>query len=96
LRAPVQLWAGSADDTVPYATNAGVVRRLLPTAPDLRNVEGAVHFSFLAPCTGETPPMLCRDREGFDRSAFHRSFNEAVIAFFRRHLSGPAGASAGQ
>jgi hypothetical protein len=33
--------------------------------------------------------MLCRDREGFDRSAFHRSFNEAVTSFFRTNLSKP-------
>jgi predicted dienelactone hydrolase len=87
VRVPVQLWSGSADDTVPYASNAAVVRRLLPSSPDFHSVEGAVHLSFLAPCTAETPPMLCRDRDGFDRAAFHRSFNEAVSAFFRRHLS---------
>ncbi len=87
VRVPVQLWVGSEDDTVPYATNAAVVRRLLPSSPEFHRAEGAVHLSFLAPCTAETPPMLCRDREGFDRSAFHRSFNEAVTGFFRRHLS---------
>ena len=89
VRVPVQLWAGSEDEVVPYATNAGVVRRLLPSTTDFHTAEGAVHLSFLAPCTAETPPMLCRDRDGFDRSAFHRSFNEAVTAFFRQHLVGP-------
>jgi predicted dienelactone hydrolase len=86
VRVPVQLWAGSEDDTVPYATNAGIVRRLLPTSPDFHNVEGAVHLSFLAPCTAQTPPMLCQDRQGFDRSDFHHSFNAEVREFFRRHL----------
>ena len=87
----MQLWVGAEDETVPYATNAAVVRRLLPQPPDFHSVEGAVHLSFLAPCTPETPPPLCQDREGFDRTAFHRVFNQAVTAFFRRHLTGSAG-----
>jgi predicted dienelactone hydrolase len=88
VRVAVQLWSGSADDTVPYATNAAIVRRLLPKAPEFHSVDGAVHLSFLAPCTPETPPFLCQDKSGFDRAAFHRTFNEAVTAFFRQQLRG--------
>jgi predicted dienelactone hydrolase len=88
VRVPVQLWAGTADETVPYATNTAIVRRLLPGPPDFRSVDGAVHLSFLAPCTPETPPFLCRDKPGFDRAAFHKAFNQSVIAFFRQHLGG--------
>jgi predicted dienelactone hydrolase len=95
VRVPVQLWAGSHDEVVPYETNAAVVRRLLPNRAEFHSVDGAVHLSFLAPCTAETPPVLCRDREGFDRSAFHRSFNETVTAFFRRHLVAAAPRAAG-
>ena len=86
VRAPVQLWSGAADETVPYATNAGIVRRLLPTAPDFHNVAGASHYAFLAPCGIIGPPAICRDEAGFDRAAFHRSFNEAVVAFFKARL----------
>lgn len=85
VRVPVQLWSGSADETVPDATNAAVVSRLLPRA-DYRSAEGAVHLSFLAPCTAETPPFLCQDKPGFDRAAFHRTFNLAVVNFFRAQL----------
>jgi predicted dienelactone hydrolase len=88
VRIPVQLWAGAEDETVPYASNAGIVRRLLPQAPDFNSVEGAVHLSFLAPCTPQTPPPLCQDRAGFDRAAFHLAFNRSMIAFFRQHLQG--------
>ncbi|HET9427958.1 MAG TPA: dienelactone hydrolase family protein [Allosphingosinicella sp.] len=91
VQVPVQLWAGSQDDTVPYESNAGVVRRLLPQAPDFHSVEGAAHLSFLAPCTPETPPPLCRDPEGFDRAAFHEQLNRSVTAFFREHLRGASG-----
>ena len=94
VRVPVQLWAGSRDETVPEATNSALVQRLLPARPEFHRVEGAAHLSFLAPCTAETPPALCQDPEGFDRSAFHRSFNASVIAFFRRHLSVSPGAPA--
>lgn len=89
---PVQLWSGTADETVPYATNTAIIRRLLPSAPDFHSVDGAVHLSFLAPCKPETPPFLCQDRPGFDRKAFHTAFNQAVIVFFRArlHASHPA------
>lgn len=82
VRVPVQLWSGSADETVPYATNTAIVRRSLPKAPDFHSVEDAVHLSFLAPCTPETPPFLCQDKPGFDRSAFHKQFNRSIIKFF--------------
>jgi len=87
VRAPVQLWAGMADETVPFATNGAIVRRLLPTAPDVHLVDNAVHLSFLAPCTPATPPFLCQDNPGFDRAAFHASFNAAVVRFFRAQLA---------
>jgi predicted dienelactone hydrolase len=86
VRVPVQLWVGTADDTVPTATNGAIVARLLRRAPELHSVPDAVHYSFLAPCTPQTPPFLCQDRPGFDRAAFHRSFNAAIAAFFRRQL----------
>ena len=92
VTAPVQLWAGDQDVTVPSATNTDLVRGLLPTAPDYHRVPGAAHLSFLAPCgLGRLllPPMLCADPKGFDREAFHRTFNRQVVAFFDSRL-GPA------
>jgi predicted dienelactone hydrolase len=90
VQVPVQLWSGTEDEAVPYATNAGVVRGLLPHAPDFHSVEGAAHLSFLAPCTPQTPPPLCQDPPGFDRVRFHQDFNQALIAFFSRHLRSPS------
>jgi predicted dienelactone hydrolase len=82
---PVQLWAGTADDNVPPATNAEAVRRALPDAPEFHLVERARHFSFLPPCgllQPLLPAMLCADADGFDRAAFHKEFNDDVVAFF--------------
>lgn len=87
VRAPVQLWSGSQDQAVPYATNAGVVRRLLPSPPEFHEAAGAAHTSFLAPCGLIGPPRICRDAKGFDRAAFHRRFNDTVARFFKAHLA---------
>jgi predicted dienelactone hydrolase len=86
VRVPVQLWNGTLDRNVPYATNEAVVRALLPVPPEYHAVSGAAHFSFLAPCPTWLFPLICGEPNGFDRRAFHRSFNLSVIGFFRKHL----------
>lgn len=88
VRVPVQLWAGEADQTVPYATNTAIVRRLLKGPVEFHSVPGAAHLSFLAPCPPDGPPPLCQDAPGFDRAAFHRELNAALVAFFRKQLGG--------
>ena len=94
VRARVQLWEGSLDASLPLATNAGAVRRLLPQPPEFHLVDNADHFSFLTPCGAAgllLPKMLCADPDGFDRTAFHAQFNAAVVAFFNESLREPAG-----
>lgn len=90
IKIPVQLWAGSADQVVPYDTNAAVVRRLLPVETDFRFVENAAHLSFLAPCEPNIPSLICKDQPGFDRAAFHKDFNRSIVEFFKQHLLGSA------
>ena len=84
--ASVQLWNGTEDHNVPYQTNEAVIRELLPTPPEYHAVPGAGHFSFLAPCPSWLFPLICKDAKGFDRAAFHRDFNRAVIAFYQSQL----------
>ncbi len=86
IRTPTQLWAGAADQTVPYATNAGVVRDLLGKNIEFHSVENAVHLSFLAPCSPESPQIICKDNPGFDRTAFHENFNRSIVEFFHAKL----------
>lgn len=88
VRTPLQLWAGSADQTVPYGSNAGLISRLLPVKPEVHVVPRAVHYSFLMPCGLIGPPEICRDNQGFDRTSFHADFNRSIVAFFRDHLVG--------
>lgn len=90
-KVPVQLWAGDADVNVPLASNARVVRDLLPVTPEFHVVPRAGHFSFLPPCGPVAPllpPMLCTDPTGFERGPFQRRFNKAVVTFFNAHLGG--------
>jgi predicted dienelactone hydrolase len=50
----------------------------------------AGHYAFLPPCSeqlAQQAPQICTDNPSFDRSRFHREFNEEVVAFFRKTLN---------
>jgi predicted dienelactone hydrolase len=90
VRVPVQLWNGADDVNVPPASNAVVVRRELGRRAEWHLVPNAGHFSFMVPCglTGLIAPKpLCSERPGFDRAEFHKTFNAAVVGFFRERLA---------
>lgn len=86
VRVPVQLWMGANDQTVPPPTNGELIASALPKPPETHIVPGAVHYSFLMPCGLIGPPQICHDPKGFDRTAFHRQFNRAVVQFFKANL----------
>ena len=82
---PVQLWRAENDTVLPHPRYAEAVRQALPIASDYHVVAGAGHFDFLAPCSdalAAIAPVICASAPGFDRSAFHRSFDAAVVRFF--------------
>lgn len=84
---PVQLWRAGNDEVLPAPYYADAVRAALPSAPQYHDVAGAGHFDFLAPCSAAGDlPGICSSAAGFDRVAFHASFNAAVTEFFLRHL----------
>jgi predicted dienelactone hydrolase len=90
---PVQLWAsqGSGEDKEAGVTPEYVeaIGNDLPNKPEFHFVAHAAHYAFLAPCSPQLVakfPHVCKDQPGFDRVAFHRQFNAAVLAFFRQHL----------
>jgi predicted dienelactone hydrolase len=89
VKIPVQLWASEfgGDGVVPHSVD--IVNKNLPTKHEYYVVPSSGHFSFLAPCPPamvKELPRLCVDAGGFDRAAFHRQFNAAVLAFFRAQL----------
>ncbi|WP_342633288.1 dienelactone hydrolase [Phyllobacterium leguminum] len=85
---PLQLWVselGGGRGASPE--NVSMLARLLPNKPDFRIAPNAVHLSFLAPCPeAMLSSEACTDAPGFDRTAFHKEFNGAVVEFFRQHL----------
>lgn len=83
---PVQLWWGDKDDIVPFATNAKVIADGLGDRAEVHKLEGARHFSFLAPCRLLKPAGPCMDVSGFDRERAHQRMNSEVISFFNRAL----------
>jgi predicted dienelactone hydrolase len=91
IRIPVQLWSSGLGGRDVTPEGVAAIRRALPPATDYRIVENAGHFAFLAPCSAEQAqsiPEICTDAVGFDRVAFHKSFNAEVVRFFRTHLIG--------
>jgi predicted dienelactone hydrolase len=88
---PVQLWQASDDHILPAPDYVEPVRAGLPTPPEFHLVAGADHFDFLAPCSpalASAVPAICEDHAGFDRAAFHRTFDADVVRFFRKTLGG--------
>jgi predicted dienelactone hydrolase len=88
---PIQLWRGDKDEILPDPNYAQTVYDRLPVKPEYHVVQNAGHFAFLAPCSPSLAamvPEICHDPEGFDRTAFHREFNPAVVAFFKAKLPG--------
>jgi predicted dienelactone hydrolase len=89
IAVPVQLWRAEDDHILPNPDYAEAVRIALPKAPDYHVVPNADHYDFLAPCDEllkQRAPDICVSRPGFDRTAFHQSFNREVARFFQETL----------
>jgi predicted dienelactone hydrolase len=70
------------------------VRIALPEAPEYHVVPNAGHFDFLVPCSNalaSIAPAICTSAVGFDRAAFHASFNAAVVVFLSKTLKAGSG-----
>jgi predicted dienelactone hydrolase len=86
---PVQLWRAEDDVILPHPRYAEAVRQALPKEPDYHVVHKAGHFDFMAACgvaLANIAPAICSSGPGFDRVAFHQSFNTSVVDFFGKHL----------
>lgn len=89
VKIPVQLWHAEDDSSLPHPRYAEAVRLALPTAPEYHVVPKAGHYDFLAPCSAALAgiaPHICKSNPGFDRVAFHQSFNTLVVDFFGKNL----------
>lgn len=90
ISVPVQLWASehAGDGLSPEAVAA--IDKNLPPSHERHLVANAGHFAFVLcpPALTKEFPDFCKDAPGFNRAAFHKEFNAAVLAFFRAHLGG--------
>jgi len=89
LKVPVQLWASQRGGSGLLPHEVAALDANLPARHEYRVVLNAGHFAFVPPCPPalvKEEPEACVDAPGFDRVAFHRDFNAAVIAFFQQHL----------
>jgi predicted dienelactone hydrolase len=94
VKMPVQLWRAENDVLVPHPRYAEAVRLALPQAPDYHVVANAGHYDFLVPCgtaLASMVPAICTSAAGFDRAAFHASFNAAVVNFLVKALRAGSG-----
>lgn len=85
VQVPVMLYTGNADNVLDWKKNARALARKLPRQPELRVLDGAGHFVFMAPCSEEeleATPDLCKDTEGLDRRAIHRDLAASAAEFF--------------
>ncbi len=92
ITAPVQLWRAENDKIAPNTWNADIIKDSLPKPPDDHLVKQAGHFDFLAPCNDALvaiAPEICSSAPGFDRTAFHKDMNQALVSFFKAQLPAP-------
>jgi predicted dienelactone hydrolase len=91
IKVPIQLWRAGNDDITPHPRHAEAIHAALPTRPEYVVIPGAGHFAFLT-CSAEMAKrasVICQDAPDFDRQAFHRAFNRAVVDFFKKQFPAP-------
>lgn len=89
VRRPVFLYVAQADRVLLPDENGRRIRGLLPNPAGYREIEGAGHFVFLAPCSdalARDAPAICTDPPGVDREALHRQIAADAAAFFDKTL----------
>jgi predicted dienelactone hydrolase len=91
VKVPIQLWGSARGGDGVLPEDGATIDRNLPAKPEYHVVPNSAHFAFIAPYSAEAAkalPEICADAGAFDRVAFHKEFNAAVLAFFRKHLAG--------
>jgi predicted dienelactone hydrolase len=91
VRVPLLLWRAADDQVLPQPFYAQAVYDALPVKPRYVVVPHAGHYDFLAPCSdalARRVPNICTSEPEFDRAAFHRQFDAAIVDFFNANLQG--------
>jgi predicted dienelactone hydrolase len=89
VKAPIQLWSSQLGGQGVTPKDVAAIAANLPTRPEFHPVPNSTHLSFIFPCSRAIAKVagdVCVDPLGFDRAAFHKQFDEQVVAFFNKHL----------
>jgi predicted dienelactone hydrolase len=85
ITAPVQLWTSERGGFGLQPHDVAALDAILPAKHEYHLVPNTGHLAFAAPSLhAEQADAL--DAPGFDRVAFHKEFNAAVLEFFQQHL----------
>lgn len=90
ITVPVQLWGSQRGGDGVTPESVAAVNQGLPEPHAFHVVPNSAHFAFLAPCSpalAADVPQICTDAAGFDRVAFHRELDAAVVAFLKKELA---------
>jgi predicted dienelactone hydrolase len=86
ITAPVQLWASERGGFGLQPHDVAAVDANLPAKHEYHMVPNTDHIAFAAPALVKDRPDATVDAPGFDRVAFHKEFNAAVLEFLRQNL----------
>lgn len=91
IKVPVQLWASELGGDGVLLRDVAPLDKSLTAPHEFRIVQGAGHFAFFLcpPALLQSASELCIDRSGFDRAAFHKEFNTAVVEFLQDKTDRP-------
>lgn len=88
VTAPTLIYVGDQDGELSPEENAMALAPEL-TKAELRVIEKAGHFTFLAPCSEDLTKLVagfCIDNPGIVRTALHERINAEIAAFFGEKL----------
>jgi predicted dienelactone hydrolase len=90
IKVPVQVWASERGGDGVFLGDVAPLDTNLSAPHEFHVVRNASHFAFFLcpPALAQSDPDLCTDRSGFDRAAFHKEFNAAVVKFLQDNLNG--------
>lgn len=85
----VQIWASELGGDGVFLRDVAPLDKNLRAPHEYRLVRNAGHFAFfLCPsAVAQAAADLCTDPSGFDRAAFHKDFNAAVVTFLQDKLN---------
>jgi predicted dienelactone hydrolase len=93
ISASVELWGGSEDSNVAFASTVPYLTEHMPNVSAVHEVANAKHYSFLRPCSEALKAKnveTCSDLPGFDRAAFQETLNQDLLTFFQSKLRSSA------